>query len=147
VDQTETLSHRHRDENAARHAGILALYDWCWGDDVQWLIGLTDDDRYYSHDHGYFFPDGEGWTEGSLMQNVHVPHQFADNDVGISPESVKQLVIALRAITPDALRAELVKIPESWPVTDSDLECLGYFLEQRAPEVADRLLARFGVVV
>jgi len=40
-EERTTLGHRHEDDNAVRHAGIFALYDWCWGSDEQWLISTT----------------------------------------------------------------------------------------------------------
>jgi hypothetical protein len=35
-------------------------------------------------------------------------------------------------------------IPREWPVSDSELEAVGFFLERRAEQVAQRLLLRFG---
>jgi len=47
------LLHRPSDENARRHAGVLAIYDWCWGGDEQWLYSVSVDNQVFSHDHGY----------------------------------------------------------------------------------------------
>jgi hypothetical protein len=56
AEMRPVLLHREGDDNACRHAGIYALFDWCWGDDPQWLAVETDDHRVYSHDHGFYLP-------------------------------------------------------------------------------------------
>ena len=56
VTEIRTMNHRNEDENNVRHAYIFALYDWCWGGDEQWLVDLSDEFRYYSHDHGHYLP-------------------------------------------------------------------------------------------
>src|SRR5262249_28316653 len=51
--EEKALNHRNRDDNSARHAAYFALYDWCWGDDLQGLIQLDRDNEFVSHDHGH----------------------------------------------------------------------------------------------
>lgn len=55
-EQRDHLAYRDQDHNRARHVGVYALYDWCYGDDAQWLYDLDDDRSIYSHDHGLYFP-------------------------------------------------------------------------------------------
>lgn len=143
--ETRALAHRGEDENSTRHAMIFALYDWCWGSDPQWLVAQTEEQRYYSHDHGHYFPGGPNWTVGSLMQYVDQPNEFADSFAGISTNAVRSIAEALESLTKESLACVLAGIPSSWPVTDEELECIGFFLQRRAPRVASRLRARFGV--
>jgi hypothetical protein len=44
--QVGGLGDRGHDENAIRHVGYFALYDWCWGGDVQGLEALTDNRKF-----------------------------------------------------------------------------------------------------
>ena len=37
AQEDRNLLFRDRDENAIRHAGTVALHDWCWGGDDQRL--------------------------------------------------------------------------------------------------------------
>jgi hypothetical protein len=37
VLEHRNLVHLEDDDNRARHAGVFALYDWCWGADDQWF--------------------------------------------------------------------------------------------------------------
>jgi hypothetical protein len=46
---------------------------------------------------------------------------------------------ALEHVERESLVQVLRSIPASWPVSDEDLEALGWFLERRAPAVASRV--------
>jgi hypothetical protein len=53
----------------------MALFDWCWGGDLQGLVALSDESRYFSHDHGWYLPpNGPTWDEASLETNVDTAH-------------------------------------------------------------------------
>lgn len=148
LDQCDELGRpqliaRSQDDNRRRHAGVYALFDWFMGCDQQWLYDLSDDRRLYSHDHGLYLPPlGRGyWTEAELSSAVHLPHVLPDDPAGLSPSGVTVVADALCAVQRSDLVAVLSRVPVSWSVTNSDLEALGWFLENRAPEVADRLNA------
>ena len=63
VVETHSLDRRAHDDNAVRHAGYFALYDWLFGSDPQWLVKQPSDWMYFSHDHGHYLP---GNTNGLL---------------------------------------------------------------------------------
>lgn len=145
AQESRSLEYRQRDDNRRRHAGVLALYDWCWGGDDQWLYCETDERKLYSHDHGWYLPEvGPDWDEASLEARVDEPHPAAyppeDLDAGALSDSADRLDAVSRA----ELVALLGAVPASWPVPDPDLDALGFFLERRAPAVAGRLRALIG---
>jgi hypothetical protein len=135
------LASRANDDNRRRHVGVYALYDWCFGTDQQWLYDLDDDRRLYSHDHGlYFPPTNQGlWTRADLIALVDEPHELPDPPTDLSAEAAKAIALALESVTRSDLAKILRAVPAGWPVTDQDLEALGWFLERRAPEVASRV--------
>jgi hypothetical protein len=135
------LTARRNDDNARRHVGAYALYDWCWGFDEQWLYDLSDDRALYSHDHGLYLPPVEegGWSRDALIAVVNEPHQLTDPSAGLSIAAVEEVATALETVQRAELVAVLRSTPASWPVTDDELETLGWFLERRAPSVASRL--------
>ena len=145
------LDYRSDDDNPRRHAGLFALHDWCWGRDSQWLFAMSDERKTYSHDHGNFFPGGPDWptrTE-SLVASVDEPHRLQDEVArsdpgGLDRAAVREVADALDAVTADDLVRVLSGIPPEWPVRDSELELLGFFLERRAPQVAERMRAMIG---
>ena len=145
IEERSGLGYRNQDENAVRHVGYYALYDWCWGDDVQALIALTADRRFYSHDHGLFLrPGAATWDAANLDPRVGEAHELTADGGGMDFVEIARVATRLESITRAELAQALARVPRSWPVTDDELENVGAFLEERAPQVAGRLRARFG---
>jgi hypothetical protein len=138
VEQRE-LCHRNDDDNQRRHVGALALYDWCWGSDDQWLYSQARDWMLYSHDHGHYLPNGPGWSIESLRAVVDAPHGWLHPSDGLDPQTLIETAEKLESLTRAKILTVLLKIPPSWPVTDGELEALGWFLERRSRAVAARL--------
>lgn len=138
--EVRALEYRDRDDNGRRHAGVVALYDWCWGGDDQWLYCETDDRKLYSHDHGWYLPEiGPEWSEATLMARVEEPRQMGGPASGLAVAEVSQLATTLQSLTRPQLAEFLGRVPVTWPASDSELEALGYFLERRASAVAGRM--------
>lgn len=134
---------RSQDDNARRHAGIYALFDWCLGADQQWLYDLDDDDRTYSHDHGLYLPPA-WWAGGTPLEAmVDAVQPLPDPTAGLLPGAVEEVADRLDAVTRPDLAAILNQVPSSWPVADDVLDTLGWFLERRAPAVASRMRTLF----
>jgi hypothetical protein len=134
------LPERAADDNRRRHVGLCALYDWCMGQDQQWLLDVDDSNATYSHDHGHYLPGGGGsWSIDALVANVDQAHPAPGDLTGLSQAAITETASALRAVDRDSLRALLQAAPLSWAVTNEQLECLGWFLERRAPAVAGRI--------
>lgn len=134
------LENTHADNNAIRHAGILALYDWCWGRDPQWLTVAIDDHATFSHDHGLFF-GGANWSAAALRELVDAENivPVADGRSATSPAERSRIAELLRGISRAILVPILRRVPREWVPDPTDLEELGYFLERRAVSTADRL--------
>jgi hypothetical protein len=131
------LVHRDKDDNASRQAGVFALYDWCWGSDDQWLYVPSADYQLYSHDHGLYL-SGD-WSEEALSTQVDTAHNQSRPPQGLRPEALRKYAEKLQSVS----RAEIVGIlrgvPADWPVTTTELETVGWFLERRACAVSARL--------
>ncbi len=65
--EIRAISHPNDDENPTRLTTLRVLADWCWAGDYQWLYAPSDENRYFSHDHGHYFPGGPAWTIASLQ--------------------------------------------------------------------------------
>jgi hypothetical protein len=132
------LTHRDRDHNSVRHVGALALYDWCSGGDHQWLYSGERDMQLYSHDHGHYLTNLD-WTQSTLragvQDQVRPPFECGD----LCSTEVDRLATRLGSISRQELIGVLQQVPPSWPVSDAELETLGWFLEERARGAADRL--------
>ena len=140
ASEENQLLYRDRDDNRRRHAGVYAVYDWCWGGDDQWLYAEAEDRQLYSHDHGWYLPEtGPSWDEASLSVHVDEAHQAMWPSNELDGDELTRLAGRLRSLTRDDLVVLVRRVPASWPVGDTDLETLGWFLERRASAVADRL--------
>lgn len=139
------LRSRDDDDNRINHVGVFALYDWCWGGDPQWLYSTADENRIFSHDHGWYLPDvGSGWTEQALVRRVDEPHELNLHTALLDRGETSRLARRLRGLTRVELCDILCDLPRDWPVTDAELECVGWFLERRAHPVAERLEVSIG---
>ena len=139
--ETRSLDHRTDDDNRRRHCGIYALCDWLAGSDVQWLYGVTEDNAYYSHDHGYYLTGGPTWTEASLAAARDVPFTLSIPPDHLDHEELARLADTLEGLTREGIEAELSKLPYDWPVTDAELDALADFADHRRGPVASRLRA------
>lgn len=139
VLEIRELCHREDDDNRRRHVGVLALYDWCWGADDQWLYSETQNRKIFSHDHGYYLPDGPNWSVQSLVAAVDKPHLPQYSLEGLDSEALAQTAAKLEQVSRDQILTVLLGVPSSWPVSDEELETLGWFLERRSTQVAFRL--------
>jgi len=138
-DKWHTPRHRNQDDNRKRHAGYFALYDWCWGNDMQWLYDLKDDRKTYSHDHGHFLPGGPTWTAESLKENVDSPREIDPLTTGLDDKELIRIADKLDQTGQAELLPILQKIPAAWTVPPTDLAAVGWFLEKRSSGVAMRL--------
>ncbi len=85
-------------------------------------------------------PEGRGgWTRQDLVNQADQAHELPDPRSGLAAEEAKKVALALEQVTRADLAKVLSSIPASWPVSDDDLEALGWFLEHRAAAVAARV--------
>ena len=114
--------------------------DWCYGSDDQWLYSSSAEGQLFSHDHGWYLPEpGPTWSEASLVARVDEPRPLREASDGLDKDELIRLAQRLRAIEAPLLVEALRRIPVQWPVTDGELECVGWFLQRRSKAVADRL--------
>jgi hypothetical protein len=140
VIETRSLDHRTDDDNARRQAGIHALCDWLAGGDVQWLYCVSEENAYYSHDHGFYLT-GPAWTTASLAAARDTPFPLSAPPDRLDGAELERLATALEALRREDIEAELSKLPSDWPVTDSELAAVADFVEARQTPVAARLRA------
>jgi len=131
--------HRGDDDNARRHAGFFALNDWLAGSDQQWLYATGEDNAYYSHDHGLYFPGGPNWTPELLEQNVDTEYALGADQQGLDHDELTRLATELEQIAQEDIDRQLSNLPADWPVTDEELEAVATFADQRRQPVAERI--------
>lgn len=142
---TRELDRPSDDDNAARYAAFAALYDWCWGYDVQGLHVANDDNRFFAVDYDqYLPPGGQVWQPKTMVDFADVPHEIPQT-VPLSAAALARVATRLEGVSRTDLVDALKHIPGSWIGKARDLEDVGFLLERRLPQVAARLRARPGV--
>jgi hypothetical protein len=141
--ETHALDHRASNDNARRHAGFFALFDWLAGSDPQWLIAGAEDNAYYSHDHGCYL-QGPAWTIESLQQHVGGAFQLGGQSGGLDMTELERLASGVSAVTEKEVVGAVANMPLEWPVTDEALEAFVDFTLERRGAVAERLRAMMG---
>ncbi len=138
--ETRSLEHRVEDDNQRRHCGIYALCDWLAGSDVQWLYGVSEDNAYYSHDHGFYLT-GPAWTISTLAAGRDAPYTLSIPPHHLDRDELTRLADALDGLSQAQVEEELSKLPGDWPVTDDELAAVAEFANHRREPVAARLRA------
>lgn len=138
--ETRSLDHRTDDDNRRRHCGIYALCDWLAGTDVQWLYGVSEENAYYSHDHGHYLT-GPEWTPETLHAGRDAPYALSIPPEQLDLGELIRLVAALEELSRQDIERELSKLPREWPVTDDELAAVTDFVDHRRDPVASRLRA------
>lgn len=144
--ETRTLDHRGEDDNPTRHAGFLALHEWLFGGDGQWLVLGEEDNKYFSHDHGHYFAGqgGPDWTIQGLQQNpdADAAELLEPGGQGLDSAELSRLADVLEALTAEDIASHLAKLPATWPVSNEELSAVGEFADARREAVASRLRER-----
>ena len=75
----------------------------------------------------------------ALIARVDEPHPPSWPPDGMDGAELTRLSKRLRGLSAGELAGALQTIPTTWPVTDTELEAVGWFLHRRAEQVAARL--------
>jgi len=137
VLETRQVRHLHEDDNGNRITTLSILADWCWASDQQWLYATKEENRYYSHDHGHYFPGGPGWTIASLKNQ---PTTTCVTGMALTHRGSADAVVArLEALGSVAIAEAISALPATWPVSNYELAELITFLNARRLAVISRM--------
>lgn len=140
VIETRAVQHPADDDNPRRLTSLRVLADWCWAGDSQWLYLPTEDNRYFSHDHGHYFPAGPNWTVASLQAILPTEPGPGEQVFGSpEPEALKEMRARLANLDALKLAVCLSGLPVAWPVSDDELVEMVLFLDRRRNGVITRL--------
>jgi hypothetical protein len=139
VRETRVLENRKDDDNRVHHAGFFALHDWLGGSDAQWLICGSENNAYWSHDHGLYLAGGPQWTAEQLEAQKDAPFVMPGDASDLDADELERVAVAIEDATQQQLEAELAKLPPDWPVTDDELSGVVNFAIHRRTAVAERV--------
>lgn len=137
--EDDELRHVRMDDNARRHAQIVALWDLCMGDDPQWLFDLDAERSTWSFDHGFWFGGELGWTIDQLDRDADRGWAWPGSVRGIDSSELVRMADAIAGLSPELVMDAISGVPVEWGVIDEDLEAIGWFVHHRRVQVSERL--------
>lgn len=136
----DRLKYTRSGDNPERQARLLGLWDFCVGEDPQWLFETGASYATWSYDHGLWFTTGEGdWDAQVLEQIIDVDASWQSPPPGLSKTAIVAMAGKISALTPDELLGVMSAVPLEWGTGDRDLESMAWFLYRRRDAVAARL--------
>lgn len=139
AEEGDRLVYSRRDGNPDRMPSFFALWDWCMGDDEQWLFDQSKDYAMWTFDHGWWLGGGPGWDAESLATMVDRDWRWGGPVAGSNPEAFEAAAVRLEGVTPQQLIGAVASVPVEWGVSESELETVAWALYRRRGPVAQRL--------
>ncbi|GAA1592189.1 hypothetical protein GCM10009804_55630 [Kribbella hippodromi] len=139
ADVVDELLYTFHDDNQRRQPALAALWDWCLGEDEQWLYDLDDDRSIWSFDHGLWLGGGFGWSGDQLERDVGVDWSWDESVIGMDKAAFHEVADRLHAVTVQQLLEAVACVPTAWQVPQFELETVAWLLYRRRTQVAVRL--------
>lgn len=121
--------------NRSRFASLALLYSWCKANDHQLLYEQIPPFTVLSNDHGYFFPGGPNWTNGSLAAEGAVTRDRWFDPCGLDAGDFAPYWPSVDAITVEEIRRITAAPPAEWGVDGAERTALADYLEMRKPQL------------
>ncbi|MEG9247761.1 HipA family kinase [Arthrobacter sp. Soc17.1.1.1] len=138
--ERDVLEYVKRDHNAERQPRFIALWEWCAGEDEQWLYDLGADHEVWSFDHGYWLGGGGLWTPSDLQRQVGLANSWTGPVRGMSAPAFVEVASRIRDLRVDDIAAAVASVPIEWGVSEEDLGHIVEWLDARRPALFDRLM-------
>lgn len=141
AEVSDELLYARADDNARRQPALAALWDWCLGEDEQWLYEPGADYQVWSFDHGWWIGGAGDWTAVDLQQVADRDWTWNETSRHLDGAAFLEVADRLEAVTPNELIEAVCRVPAVWGVSDADLEAVAWMLHRRRGPVASRLRA------
>jgi len=138
VEDTELL-HIPRDGNRFRAPKFIALWEWCFGEDPQWLYAAADDYQLWTFDHGLWIGGGGEWSISDLSATSHLSSGWAGSVRGMDQGTFLGLADAIESCSVSDLLSFVSAVPIDWGFGDAELIEVAKWLDQRRPSVITSL--------
>lgn len=133
------LLHIPKDGNRYRAPAFVALWEWCFGEDGQWLYNLAEDNQMWTFDHGVWIGGQGEWTIDGLMHTAGIFSRWPDSVKGMDASTFVELADRIdRCSVADVLRF-VASVPLDWGFTEEELLTIGNWLYVRRGRVARSL--------
>lgn len=138
VEQVE-LTHHKKDGNASRGPAYVALWEWCLGEDEQFIYDSAKSMTVWSIDHGLWIGGGGQW-DMSFFTAPPVPTPRWPGPVkDLSRSAFLAAADRLDSFTLSDAQGIAQAVPLEWGFTTTELATVADWLFARAALVAARL--------
>lgn len=137
--ESPALDHASKDDNARRSPFYIALWEWCAGEDEQFLYATEEQHSVWSIDHGMWIGGQGEWDISSLVQSPPFTPRWTGPLSGLSCGAFLDAAARLDQFGRPAALEVAKSIPLEWGFTSGELEDLANWLYDRAPGVAARM--------
>lgn len=138
VEDTELL-YVPKDGNRYRAPKFIALWEWCFGEDPQWLYAQADDYQLWTFDHGLWLGGGGEWEISDLQATVDIPSGWPGSVKGMDSTTFMGLADAINACTVSDLLSFVSAVPIDWGFSDAELIEVARWLDRRRASVITSL--------
>lgn len=133
------LTHHGKDGNATRGAIYVALWEWCIGEDAQFLYDTAASMSMWSIDHGLWIGGGGEWDTSVFDNPCAYQPRWTGPVSAMSRSAFLGAADRLDSFTLDDARAVSQGVPLEWGFTQNELEAAAGWLYARAARVAARM--------
>lgn len=138
VEDTELL-YVPKDGNRYRAPKFIALWEWCFGEDPQWLYAQADDYQLWTFDHGLWLGGGGEWEVADLRKTATKVFGWSGPVKGMDSATFAGLADAIESCTVSDLLSMVSAVPVDWGFTDFELIEVARWLDERRESVVTSL--------
>lgn len=146
IEGDSELEHVNRDGNPRRAPAFIALWEWCFGEDPQWLYALGDDKQMWTFDHGLWLGGGGEWTPSDLHNSTHIRNRWTGSFKHMDGPTFLDLAERVVQCRPEDTLRMVATTPVDWGFTEEDLITVARWLYDRREFVAADLRRHAGQV-
>ena len=139
ADVSDDVLYTTSDNNPTRLPALAGLWDWCLGEDEQWIYAPSEDHSLWSFDHGLWIGQGFDWSAADAAALSQQDRRWNNRLRGADPVAFTQVAERIEAVTADEILGAVASVPLTWGISDTDLEALAWVLWIRRQPVAARL--------
>lgn len=137
--ESQEQQHMRADDNARRWARWVALWDWCMGEDEQWLYDHSADKSMWSFDHNMWINATADWGADTCNSETAVPWSWRGDWSHIDAGELWRVADCLETVSREDLTGACYAVPVEWAVSLADLDSLVDMLYVRKLHVARRI--------
>lgn len=139
LHEERELRYVPKDGNRYRAPAFIALWEWCFGDDGQWIYNLEDDFQMWTFDHGTWIGGQGQWGIDDLAGSERLSSGWPGSVKGMDAGTFLGLADKIETCSVADVLEFVSTVPIDWGFTDEELIKVAKWLHARRRHVAQNL--------